>query len=276
MPGIVWKGYLSFGLVSFPVRLLAAARPESIHFHMLHAKDHSRIKEVWYCAEEDKQVDRKGIVKGFEFSKGEYVVVTDEELKKIAPPTARSMDILQFVKVDEVDPIFFDKSYYLTPDEAVSKPYALLLKAMMDTEYVAVAKLAMHSREHIVIIRPTQEGLVLHTMYFVDELHRAKAAPKNMSKQFSGKEVELARKLIDTLASPFRPEEYHDEYKKNVEHLIDRKREGKSVTAVKQPAVKPVVDIMQALQQSLAKGAKGKAAASGAAKKARAKRGKAA
>ena len=243
---------------------------------MLHAKDHSRIKEVWYCAEEDKPVDRKGIVKGFEFSKGEYVVVTDEELKKIAPPTARSMDILQFVKVDEVDPIFFDKSYYLTPDEAVSKPYALLLKAMTDTEYVAVAKLAMHSREHIVIIRPTQEGLVLHTMYFVDELHRAKAAPKNMSKQFSAKEVELARKLIDTLASPFRPEEYHDEYKKNVEHLIDRKREGKSVTAVKQPALKPVVDIMQALQQSLAKGAKGKAASTGAAKKARAKRGKAA
>jgi len=176
---------------------------------------------------------------------------------------------LQFVKVDEVDPIFFDKSYYLAPDEAVSKPYALLLKAMTDTEYVAVAKLAMHSREHIVIIRPTEEGLVLHTMYFVDELHRAKAAPKNTSKQFSAKEMDLARKLIDTLASPFRAEEYQDEYKKNVEHLIERKRAGKSVTAVKQPAMKPVVDIMQALQASLAKG-------KAPGKKARPKRGKAA
>jgi DNA end-binding protein Ku len=239
---------------------------------MLHAKDHSRIKEVWYCAEENKPVDRKQIVKGYEYSKGEYVVVTDEELKKIAPRTAQTMEILQFVKVDEVDPIFFDKSYYLVPDEAVSKPYALLLKAMADTEYVAVAKLAMHSREHIVIIRPTKDGLMLHTMYFEEELHKAKAGGKNVAKQFSAKEMDLAKKLIDTLASPFRPQEYEDEYKKNVERLIDQKRKGKSVTVVSQPAVKPVIDIMQALQQSLARSAKDKKAPSTTAKKAKPKR----
>src|ERR1051325_7915404 len=150
MPSTVWRGYVSFGLVSFPVRLFAAARPEGIHFHLLHQKDLSRIKEVWYCAEEDKPVD--DIVKGFEVSKGEYVVIDDAELKSVAPPTAQVMEILQFVRAGDVDPIFLEKSYYVGAEEAGSKPYALLLAAMNETKYYAVAKLAMHSREHIVII----------------------------------------------------------------------------------------------------------------------------
>jgi DNA end-binding protein Ku len=243
---------------------------------MLHGKDHSRIKEVWYCAEENTPVARKDIVKGYEYSKGNYVVVTDEELKKIAPPTAHSMEILQFVKVDEVDPIFFDKSYYVAPEEAASKPYGLLLKAMTDTGYVAVAKLAMHNREHIVIMRATERGLLLHTMYFVDELHSAKAATSHSGKTFAAKEVDLAKKLIETLASPFHPKDYKDEYKKNVERLIEQKRKGKSVTAMKAPAIRPVVDIMQALRQSLAKSAKGKRESVSDAKKVRTKRSKAA
>lgn len=251
MAATVWKGYLSFGLVSFPVKLFAAARPEGIHFHMLHRKDHSRIKEVWYCAEEDKPVERSEIVKGYEFGKGKYVVVDDEELKKIAPPTAKSMEIQQFVKADEVDPIFFDKSYYMAPGEATSKPYALLLKAMTETKYLAVAKIAMHSREHVVIIRPTPDGLVLHTMYFEDELHKAKVGGKSAKGQFAANEMALARQLIDTLASPFEPDRYQDEYKKNVERLIARKRKGKTVEAVGQPKVKPVTDIMEALKRSL-------------------------
>jgi DNA end-binding protein Ku len=170
MPATVWKGYLSFGLVSFPVRLFAAARAQTVHFHMLHKKDDSRIKEVWYCVEENKPVERNEIVKGYEYSKGKYVVVDDEELKKAAPPTATAMEILQFVKSDDVDPIYLEKSYYVAPEEAASKPYGLLRKAMADTGYDAVGKVAMHGREHIVIIRPTAEGLVLHTMYFADEL----------------------------------------------------------------------------------------------------------
>jgi DNA end-binding protein Ku len=191
------------------------------------------------------------MVKGFEYRKGEYVVIEDEDLKKIAPATAKSMDILQFVKTDEVDPIFFDKSYYMAPEEAVSKPYALLLKAMAETEYVAVAKIAMHAREHVAIIRPTADGLVLHTMYFVDELHKARVGGKNAKNQFAAKEMDLAKRLIDTLASPFKPEAYEDEYKKNVERLIEQKRKGKTVTAVSQPKVQPVTDIMEALKRSL-------------------------
>ena len=133
MPAVVWKGYVAFGLVSFPVRLFAAARAEAVHFHVLHRKDLSRVKEVWYCAEEDKPLERSEIVKGYAREKGDYVVVEDEELKKIAPPTASTMDILQFVQSDEVDPIFFESSYYLAPDEKVAKPYALFAEALRGT-----------------------------------------------------------------------------------------------------------------------------------------------
>jgi DNA end-binding protein Ku len=251
MPATVWKGYLGFGLVSFPIRLYAAARAEAIHFHMLHKKDDSRLKEVWYCADENKPIDRGDIVKGYEYSKGKYVVVDDAELKKAAPATASAMEILQFVRSAEVDPIFLEKSYYVASEEAASKPYGLLRKAMEDTDYYAVAKVAMYNREHIVIIRPSGGGLILHTMYFVNELHGANktAGPKNTS--FGAKEMDLAKRLIDTLASPFKPEQYEDEYRKNVERLIEQKRKGRDFTPVSQPKPAPVVDILDALKRSL-------------------------
>jgi DNA end-binding protein Ku len=253
MPATVWKGYLSFGLVSFPIRLYAAARPEPIHFHMLHKRDHSRIKEVWYCAEENRPLDRDEIVKGYEYEKGKYVVVDDQDLKKVAPPTATAMEILQFVKTGEVDPIYLEKSYYVAPEEAAVKPYGLLFTAMRDTGYEAVAKVAMHAREHIVVIRPADTGLILHTMYFENEINAANktatSAPKHT--KFAAKEIDLARRLIDTLASPFKPQQYEDEYRGNVERLIDQKRKGREVTAVRQPKAAKVVDIFDALKRSL-------------------------
>ncbi len=156
MPATVWKGYLSFGLVSFPVRLFSAARAEAVHFHMLHKKDLSRVREVWYCAEEDKPIERSEIVKGYEAAKGEYVTVEDEELKAIAPPTATTMEVLQFVASDDVDPLLFESSYYVAPDEKVSKPYALFMAALQETKRQAIAKIAMHNREHVVLIRAAE------------------------------------------------------------------------------------------------------------------------
>jgi DNA end-binding protein Ku len=250
MPATVWKGFISFGLVSFPVRLMAAARPKGIHFHMLHKKDLSRVKEVLFCAEEDKPITRDEIVKGTEVQKGEYVVVTDEELKKVAPPTASTMEILQFVPAGDVDPIYLESSYYVAPEEKVSKPYMLLLEAMTQTKHFALAKVAMHSREHIVIIRPARSGLVLHTMYFADELQKSNA-PSISKEKFSSKEVDLAKTLIDKLAGPFKPEQYHDEYRANVEKLLEAKQRGKKVAAVPQPRQRAVVNIMEALQRSL-------------------------
>lgn len=251
MPATVWKGYLSFGLVSFPIRLYAAARPQPLRFHMLHKKDLSRIHEVFYCAAEDKPVDRDEIVKGYEYEKNRYVVIEPDELKKIAPPTATVMEILQFVRMTEIDPIFLETSYYVAPEESVSRPYGLLHEAMKTTQYDALAKVTMHGREHIVILRPAETGIVLHTMYFVDEMQKANQVTPAGTKKFDKKEMDLARKLIETLAGPFDPEKFHDEYKENVERLIESKRAGKKIQAIKQPRKAPVIDLMQALQKSL-------------------------
>jgi DNA end-binding protein Ku len=251
MPATVWKGQLSFGLVSFPIRLHAAARPEALHFHLLHKKDLSRVKEVMYCAREDKPLDRSEIVKGYEYEKDQYVVVEPEELEKITPTTASVMEILQFVRIEEVDPIFFETSYYVAPEGSVTKPYLLLLDAMKETNYDAVAKVTMHGREHIVILRPSTNGMVLHTMYFVDELHKERGVTPTKTAKPQKKEIDLAKKLVETLAAPFKPEQFHDDYRRNVEKLIQTKQKGRKVTPIKQPKKAPVIDLMQALQKSL-------------------------
>jgi len=251
MAATVWKGYLSFGLVSFPVRLFSAARAETVHFHLLHKKDLSRVKEIWYCAAENEPIERSEIVKGYEAGKDDYVVIDDEDLKKIAPPTASAMEITQFVKNDEVDPIYFESSYYVAPEEAASKPYALFLAALTETKYDAIAQIAMHNREHIVIIRPDRDGLILHTLYYPDELHQANKKERPKAK-FTPKEFALAKNLISQLAAPFKPDQFHDRYRENVERLIEQKRNGEKITAVKQPRKAPVVDLMEALKRSLA------------------------
>src|SRR5579884_4062524 len=175
MASTVWKGHLTFGLVSFPIKLYSAARSESISFHQLHKADHSRIKQVIYCQAEDKPIPRSEIVKGYEYEKDRYVVIEDEEVKKVAPATAKVMEILEFVKAAEVDPIFFETSYYMAPDEAGERPYALLFEALRQSGRVGVAKIAMHNREHIVILRPGQNGALLHTMYYSHEIRDRKS-----------------------------------------------------------------------------------------------------
>jgi DNA end-binding protein Ku len=192
------------------------------------------------------------MVKGYETSKNKYVVVDDEELKKIAPPTATTMDILQFVRSDEVDPIYFESSYYVGPEESAAKPYQLFLQALVLTKYHAVAKLTMHGREHIVLIRPAEGTLVLHTLFYPNELHEAnRTAPKSDSK-LPPKEVELAKSLVQHLASRFKPSEFHDSYRENIERLIEQKKKGKPVSVTSQPKRAPVIDMMEALKRSLA------------------------
>jgi DNA end-binding protein Ku len=250
MPATVWKGYIGFGLVTFPVRLFTAARSEAVHFHMLHKKDLSRVKEVWYCADEDKPIEHSEIVKGYEVQKEQYVTVDDEELKKIAPPTATTMEILQFVDSEDVDPLLFEKSYYVAPEEKVSKPYSLFLAALTETKRDAIAKVAMHNREHLVLIRAADDGLILHTLYYEDELHKANKteAPKT---KFSSKELQMAKSLIEHLTAQFKLDDFHDSYRENVERLIEEKKKGEKITTVKQPRKAPVIDIMEALKRSL-------------------------
>ena len=251
MATTVWKGHLTFGLVSFPVKLFTAARSENISFNQLHKDDHSRIKQVIYCQAEDKPVPRSELVKGYEYEKDRYVVVDDEEIKKMAPPTAKVMEILEFVKATEVDPVYFENSYYMAPDEAGEKPYALLYDVLRKSGYVGVAKVAMHNREHIVIFRPGPTGLLMHTMYYSQEIRKVEEFRTDTS-LVKEKEVELANMLVESLAAPFEPEKYKDSYRENLQSLIDAKINGQQVVAP--PSVEPakVIDIMEALKQSLA------------------------
>jgi DNA end-binding protein Ku len=251
MPAIVWKGYISFGLVSFPVRLFAAARAEAMHFHLLHREDLSRVKEVWYCAKENKPIERSEMVKGYETSKGEYVVVEDEELKAIAPPTANTMEIVQFVKDAEVDAIYFERSYYVSPGDKMSKPYSLFVKALKETKHSAIGKVAMHGREDIVLIRTAEDQLLLHTLYYPDELHKANKQSAGGKTSATTKELELATQLIRQLAGPFKPDQFHDAYRENVEKLIEQKKKGQKITPEPKPRRAPVVDLMEALKKSL-------------------------
>jgi DNA end-binding protein Ku len=258
MPAMVWKGYISFGLVSFPVQLRSAGRAEAIHFHMLHRKDLSRVKEVWYCAEEDKPIGRSDMVNGYETGKGQYIVVDPEDLKAIAPPTASTMDIIQFVRESDVDPIYFERSYYVAPGDQVGKPYALFVKALQETKYSAIAKVTMHGREHVVLIRTAQgfnkDNLVLHTLFYSDELHPANKPEVNEHVSSSRKELDLATALIRQLAAPFHPEHFHDTYRENVEKLIERKRKGQKITVISsKPKRAPVIDLAEALRKSLTK-----------------------
>lgn len=218
---------------------------------MLHKKDLSRVKEVWYCAAEDKPLDRSEIVKGFETSKNRYVVVDDEELKKIAPATATTIEVLQFVNGGEVDPIYLEKSYYMAPDEKVSKPYVLFMQALKETGYAAVAKISMHSREHIVLIRPGMQGLLLHTLFYSNELHSANRQTSAAKTSPTRKELDLAKNLIRQLAGPFKPDQFEDTYRKNVEKLIEQKKKGVPITGVTRKRKAPVIDLMDALQRSL-------------------------
>src|ERR1700675_234397 len=252
MAASVWSGYLTFGLISMPVRLFSGARSNGISFNMLHRTDHQRVKQQLYCPLDNQVIDRADTVKGYEYRKDEYVVVEPEEIKKIEPKTAKTMEILEFVKADEVDPVFFESSYYLMPEEAGRRPYALLSKALEESQYVAIAKLTMHNREYTVFLRPRDGGMMLHTMYYAEEVKEVEGfgAPDVELKEA---EVKLAHQLIEALADKWDPEKYHDTFQENLKKLIQTKLEGGTIAEVEKPKkLAPVVDLMSALKQSLA------------------------
>jgi len=256
MAQTVWKGYLTFGLISVPIRLFAAARREHISFHMVHKDCGTRVRQQLFCPHCERTVERSETVKGYEEGKDQFVVVEPEELEKIAPPSERNMDIVQFVKVEEVDPLYFDASYYATPEEPGRKAYDLLVHALEKSGFAALARVAMHQHEYLTLVRPRDGGLTLHTLYYPNELHQMAEYGKPGAAEVRGQEVELAEKLIENLAAPFEPGGFHDEYQKRVLDLIEAKREGQGVQAAPQPRLAPVVDLMEALKKSLAAGKK--------------------
>ena len=252
MAASVWSGYLTFGLISMPVRLYSGARSTRISFHMLHRDDHTRVKQQLFCPADERVIDRTEIVKGYEYRKGEYVVIEPEEIKKIEPKTAKAMEIMEFVKEEEVDPVYFESSYYLGPEEGGKKPYALLVRALEETGFVAVAKLAMHNREYTVLLRPYERGLMLHTMYYQDEIREMPDFGADHS-NIKEAEIKVAHQLINALAAKWDPAKYHDTFEDNVKKLIKAHLEGKEITPVEKPKkIAPPTDLMAALKQSLA------------------------
>ena len=299
MASTVWRGFVTFGLISIPVRLFRAARAERVSFRRLYRAEPQRrereipieekpeppmtalagkerrhfeprvppvlssspaqtappvlapVQQVSVRKGSDKILPEQSVVKGYEYEKDRFVVVEREELKSIAPKTATEMEIQEFVNLAEIDPVYFETSYYVAPEEAGAKAYALLYRALQETQLVAVAQFAMHSREHVVILRPGKKGIIAHTMFFssevrADEEYHADAA-------VTPKELQLAETLIHSLAAPFQADKYRDTYREKLESIIARKVAGQPVAKTEMPArAGAVVDIAEALQKSLA------------------------
>lgn len=251
MASTVWKGYLTFGLISVPIRLFAAARSERISFNQIHEVCGSRIKQQIYCPVCERTVERSELKKGYEVAKGRFVIIEDEDIKKIAPASSETMEILEFVKAQDIDPIYFDASYFMVPEEAGRKAYELLFKTMENSGFSAIAKVTMYQREYTVAIRPHGHGLTLHTMFYPEEVREVPEYGKDTDVQIKPQEAALAEKLVEGLATEFEPSKYHDEYQSQLAKLIEAKKEGQEIQAGPTKRLAPVIDLMQALQQSL-------------------------
>jgi DNA end-binding protein Ku len=253
MPRAIWSGAISFGLVNVPVKLYSAVSRKTVRFHQLHDRDHVRIQQKRVCPEDGEEIPYDNVVKGYEISPGHHVVVTNDELESIDPKKTRTIDIEDFVELDQIDPIYYDSAYYLLPDKGADKAYNLLLEAMRDSGRVAIARVVIRTKENLTAIRPTGEILTMATMLFSDEV----VSPENLDELPEAgdgarkRELEMAQQLIESLSSDFEPDKYRDEYRERVLELIERKAEGEEIAV--QPAEEPerVPDLMAALEASV-------------------------
>jgi DNA end-binding protein Ku len=253
MAASTWKGFITFGLISVPIRLFAAARYSHIRFHEVHRTCGNRVHQQLYCPYDEQVVPRDEIVMGYESDDGKMVVVDRQELKALAPQSSTEMEILQFVQLDEVDPIYFETSYFSVPEEAGRRAYTLILNTMQQMKIAAIAKVTMHQRDRTVIIRPYDNGLALHTLYYLNEIHEVPGYGKQSSKSQNRQELSLAEQFAKSLIKPFQPEAFHDDYQQSVRELIESKSKGKAVLKTqKGKKLAPVIDLMTALKSSLA------------------------
>jgi len=246
---------ISFGLVSIPVKLYPAASSLSVGFNLLHGKCGNRIRQQRFCPVCNEVVEREELKRGYEFAKDQYVTITDEELKALEGEASKAIEISEFVPLEKVDPVYFEKSYYLGPDKGGEKAYRLLADAMSQAGKVALAKFVLRGKENIVLVRAAQKGLMLHTMFFADEVRNFDEIGKGETAKISGAETNLALRLIDELSNEeFNADQYQDEYRQRVLDLVNTKAQGKEITIV-EPQVQraQVIDLMDALKESLGK-----------------------
>ncbi len=248
------SGTISFGLVSVPIKLYAATKSKSVSFNLLHAKDKSRLRQQYVCVTCGDVVERSAMVKGYEFAKDQYVVLTDEELRALEQKTEQSIEIEEFVPIHQVDPIFFEKSYLLGPDKGGQKAYRLLCEAMAKAGKGAVAKFATRGKQQLVLLRQAHGGLMMHALYYADEVRGFEEIDRGEGLTLKEGELDLAVQLIQQLASEtFEPQKYEDEYRRGLLELIEQKVAGQEVTVAPTQAPRAqIIDLMEALKASLA------------------------
>jgi DNA end-binding protein Ku len=244
----IWTGAISFGLVSVPVRMFTATESKELRFHFLDRRDMAPIGYDKVNKDTGEHVDPDDIVRGFEFEKGRFVEVTEEDIDRLDIELTHAIDICDFVSIDEIDPLYFRKGYYLLPQEGAEKPYRLLVRALAETGRVAIAKIVIRNKQHLSCIRPVEDTLVLETMYYADEVRQPEAAP---APQVRGAEVEMAKTLIENLAAKWDPEKYHDRYRNELLDLLEKKAEGEPLPERQHEEGGEVVDLMEALRQSV-------------------------
>jgi DNA end-binding protein Ku len=274
MPRSIWRGAISFGLVNVPVKLYSAVSKKTVRFNQLHEADGARIQQKRVCSKDGEEVPYEEIVKGFEISPERYVMITSEELDALDPKKTRTIDIEDFVDLDEIDPLYYEHPYYLVPDTGAAKAYQLLLEALRQTNKVAIARVVIRTKEYLTAIRPAGDVLTMETMLFADELidpTQIEEAP-DADVRATEREVDMARQLIESQATEFDPSRYRDEYRERVLELIEQKAEGREVATQPEPEEPTAVpDLMAALEASLAAAGNGKQKLSKATKKAPAK-----
>lgn len=250
MPRSIWNGVISFGMVSIPVKLFTGTESKDISFNQLHRDDNVRIRMIRWCPEDDRAVDMGEIVRGYEYSRDQYVILTEEDFEKLPLPSKHTIELAQFVNAEEIDPVFYEKSYYLEPDEKGVKPYALLMRALKEKGLTAIAKIAIRNKERLCALRPVDGTLVLETLFYPDEI-RVQRGTEVPDVEVSDRELDMAFTLIDLLHEPFSPEVFKDEYREALMQLIDAKLEGQEL-AVSAPQPAKVTDLMAALKASVA------------------------
>ncbi|HEX3426267.1 MAG TPA: Ku protein [Acidimicrobiales bacterium] len=262
MPRSIWSGAVSFGLVNVPIKLVTATSPKDIRFNQLHDEDGGRINQKRVCSIDGEEVEYNHIVKGYDLGGGRYVVIEPEELRAIDPEASRTIDIEEFVDLAEIDPVYFEHTYYLVPEDRATKPYALLVEAMAETGKVALGKFVLRTKQYLAALRAKDGVLVLSTMLFADEVIATDELDVATSKstQPSERELTMAKQLVESLSAPFDPTKYHDDYRERVMELIEQKAEGVEIAPAPEAApAAPVVDLMAALEASLAAARAGKA-----------------
>jgi DNA end-binding protein Ku len=262
MARAIWSGSISFGMVSIPVKLFGATESKDISFNLLHATCGTRLKQLRWCPTDEVEVPWSETVRGYEYAKDQYVTLTDEDFEKLPLPSRHTIELTAFVKESEIDPVYYERSYYLAPDERAEKPYALLLQAMEQKQLTALATITIRKKEQLCAIRPKSGAIVLETLYYPDEVRQPEVDLDNT--KVSERELGMAFTLIDLLRKPFEPEEYHDHYREALAQLIDAKLEGREVVKAPPARETGVIDLADALRRSVEaakKGGKARAAA---------------